>query len=747
MKFKHIALMSLALAASFSSCSDYLEQEPPSSLPSDGFFTSEAKVKAAADQFYGDVLPGHANWSYGLYAGDVNTDNQINWNGDGKFATGLWKTANDNGNWSWNNIRNINYQLNSILEAQKAGKISGSEAIINQYIGEIYFMRAYCYFDMLQKWGDLPIVTEAFPDNEEILVAANKRQPCNEVARFIMEDLDKAISLMQDGFDKNHTRISPDAARLFKSRVALYEDFDMLQKWGDLPIVTEAFPDNEEILVAANKRQPCNEVARFIMEDLDKAISLMQDGFDKNHTRISPDAARLFKSRVALYEGSWLTYFAGTAFVPNGEGWPGKAKEYNANYQYPTGSVDAEAKYFLQESAKAAEMVADKYKDQLMVNTGTIPQKEGDPQNPYFNIWGTTDMSGTPEVILWRQYSKELGVVNNVEVGVQHGDFGVGLTRSMVEGYVMKDGKPIYNSAYTYSDQTIADVATNRDPRLTIFLKVPGQKNVFKNMSAPEDHYVIDEPYPTITTRNAENDYSTGYAIRKGGTFDKANTGNGNCYNAAEIFRATEALLNYMEAEYMLTNSLSGKVLEYWKDVRKAAGFTGDAVNPQVTIDATEMSKETADWGSYSAGKQLTDKILYNIRRERRCELISEGLRGMDLQRWRSYDQLMTTPAHMEGIHLWNTPMQSWYNNLNADGSSNANVSSSSLSEYYRPLEVNMTATNSYKDGFTWHMAHYLQPLPIKQFLLTASDYSSVEKSPLYQNPYWPTSAGQSAEK
>lgn len=58
-----------------------------------------------------------------------------------------------------------------------------------------------------------------------------------------------------------------------------------------------------------------------------------------------------------------------------------------------------------------------------------------------------------------------------------------------------------------------------------------------------------------------------------------------------------------------------------------------------------------------------------------------------------------------------------------------------------------MTATNSYKDGFTWHMAHYLQPLPIKQFLLTASDYSSVEKSPLYQNPYWPTSAGQAAEK
>lgn len=677
MKFKHIAFMSLALAATFTSCNDYLEQEPPSQLPSDGFFTTEAKVKAAADQFYAEVLPEHKAWSFGVYGNDVNTDNQINWYGDSKYANGLWKTSNDNSNWttkienhviSWGNIRNINYQLNSILAQKEAGKISGNETNIKQYIGELYFLRAYCYFDMLQKFGDLPIITEAYPDDESILVAACKRQPCNEVARFILEDLDKAI-------------------------------------------------DN------------------------------MAENFDKAHTRISKDVAQLLKSRVGLYEGTWLTYFQGTPFVPNGQGWPGAQKDYNANYQYPTGSVEAEAKYFLTESAKAAEVVADKYKGQLKVNTGVIPQKEGDAENPYFNIWGTTDMSGTPEVLLWRQYSKDLGVTNNVEVGIQHGNNGVGLTRSMVESYVMKDGKPIYNSAYTYSDKTIADVAKDRDPRLTIFLKVPGQKNVFKNMTASEDHYVIDEPNPVITIRTQEDGYSTGYTIRKGGTFDKANTGNCSCYNACEAFRATEALLNYMEAEYMLTKSLSGKVLEYWKDVRRAAGFTGDAINPQVTIDATDMSKEKADWGSYSAGQQLTDKVLYNIRRERRCELLAEGLRSMDLQRWRSMDQLITTPAHMEGFHLWNTPMEGWYNNLKADGTSDANVSSKSLSEYYRPLEANQTDQNSYKNGFTWHMAHYLQPLPLKQFLLTSSDYTDVAKSPLYQNPYWPTTAGSSAEK
>lgn len=136
---------------------------------------------------------------------------------------------------------------------------------------------------------------------------------------------------------------------------------------------------------------------------------------------------------------------------------------------------------------------------------------------------------------------------------------------------------------------------------------------------------------PDIFGHNTEKNYSTGYCIRKGGTFDKEFCGNGQSYNAAEIFRATEALLNYMEAEYMLTKSLnSGHIVEYWQTVRKAAGFTGDAVNPQVTIDATDMSQEKLDWGAWTSGQLLTDKVLYNIRRERRSELLGEGLRAMD---------------------------------------------------------------------------------------------------------------------
>ena len=82
-------------------------------------------------------------------------------------------------------------------------------------------------------------------------------------------------------------------------------------------------------------------------------------------------------------------------------------------------------------------------------------------------------MSGFKEVLLWREYSRALGIQNAVETAVNRGNYAVGVTRSMVEGFLMEDGKPIYarHTGYEYGDETLSAVRTNRDPRLKIFLK------------------------------------------------------------------------------------------------------------------------------------------------------------------------------------------------------------------------------------------------------------------------------------
>ena len=163
------------------------------------------------------------------------------------------------------------------------------------------------------------------------------------------------------------------------------EYFKRYQNFGDFPIITEPLPDDETALIEASKRMPRNEVARFILSDLDKAAVLM-NGKDMVTTRINRDLALLIKSRVALYEGTWLKYFKGTAFVPNGEGWPGKSKEYNANYQYPSGSIENEINYFLDEAISASKEVAEKYKNSLTANTGTLQQNSGDSELSLIHI-------------------------------------------------------------------------------------------------------------------------------------------------------------------------------------------------------------------------------------------------------------------------------------------------------------------------------------------------------------------------
>ena len=494
---------------------------------------------------------------------------------------------------------------------------------------------------------------------------------------------------------------------------------------------------------------PRNEVARFILSDLDKAATLME-GKNMTTTRINRDLALLLKSRVALYEGTWLKYFKGTAFVPNGEGWPGKSKDYNANYQYPSGSIDSEINYFLDEAISASKEVAEKYKNSLTANTGVLQQNSGDPANPFYDMYAADDLSSYPEVLLWKQYTYGVST-HGVCVGANQGNWALGVTRACVQNFLMADGTPVYkngsysdgNGNYT-GDKTIADVRTNRDSRLSVFLKEPGQKNILIDGTSPLSTFYRTQPYPGITDGANQTRATTGYLLRKGGSFDvKHYQDVWAGFVGVVLYRSVEALLNYMEASYEKNGTLDGTAREYWQIIRRRAHVNEDI---DVTIAATDMAKEAEnDWGAYSAGKILTDKTLYNIRRERRSEFLSEGLRYMDVCRWRAMDQMISTPYIPEGMHLWNTPMEQWYQGLVADGSVNATVSQKSDSEYLRPYR--RTSTQKCYEGYKWKMAHYLEPIMAKQFLITSSDGVTVESSPIYQNPYWPVSADMVAEQ
>ena len=201
-----------------------------------------------------------------------------------------------------------------------------------------------------------------------------------------------------------------------------------------------------------------------------------------------------------------------------------KSKEYNANYEYPSGNIDNEINFFLDEAMAASKEVAEKYKGQLTANTGMLQQAADDPENPYYNMFCDEDLSSYPEVLLWRQYTMNKG--NDIALAANMGNWGVGITRSFVQNFLMADGTPVYThgtyadgDGYYMGDQTIADVRTNRDSRLSLFLKEPGQTNIVWD-DQPGQSLNLIEPVPNIIVGDMQRAYTTGYALRKGGALN-----------------------------------------------------------------------------------------------------------------------------------------------------------------------------------------------------------------------------------
>lgn len=662
-------LLGTAMACSLTACNKFLNREPMSDISPEMYFSNEAQLQASLLREYDNILPGHGTYSYGLLGGDSGTDNQVTLTIQNRYLDKQWKVPSTDGNWTFTPLYYVNYFLQQVLPKYEKGEISGTDANIRHCIGEAYFLRAYYYYTKLTTYGDFPIVKEPLPDDMAVLREASKRAPQNEVARFILEDLDEAAALMS--------------------------------------------------------------------------------GTNFETTRINRDAALLLKSRVALFEGTWLKYFEGTAFVPGGDGWPG------GSYTFPAGSLKAESDFFLKAAADAAKEVGDKYVGSLAANTGFMQQSADDPANPYYNMFASENLASFPEVLLWREYSYSYSR-HAVPQAAGRGNYKIGLTRAYVQNFLMADGTPVYahgtyadGDGYYMGDKTLADVKKNRDTRLSIFLKAPGEKNVIYDIGDPTGtEVVVEQAAPAITDGDGERGYSTGYSLHKGGALSVKHYANNGGYTGAVIFRAAEALLNYIEASYELNGTIDGTADGYWKALRQRAKV--DA-NYQTTIAATDMAKEAEfDWAAYSAGKVLTDKTLYNIRRERRCELLSEGFRYNDLRRWRAMDQMTSGGARygyqIEGFHLWNTPMEGWYDNLVADtDNSTSNVSAKALSEYLRPFQTYRTKNGF--DGIHWYMAHYLSPVPVSQMLLTSESGTDASASVMYQNPYWPVEADGFATK
>ncbi len=496
---------------------------------------------------------------------------------------------NGTNEWNWKMLRNINYYLQNSSNCT-------DEKIRSEYDGVAYFFRAYCYYQKLLRYGDLPWYDQVLNSTDDALLA--------------------------------------------------------------------------------KPREDRGVIMDHILADLDLAIAQLPE--TKNVSRVTKWTALAFKSRAALYEGTWRQY---------------------------RGLPDAE-KYLTQAAAAAKDFID---------NSGYKLYSDGN--QPYRDMFNS-DNAKSEEVILARIYNFEgLNLSHSVQFNVKNS--AQGFTKRYMNHYLMADGTRFTDKA-DYDKIFYTDEVKDRDPRLAQTVLCPGYIPVGEKSVVPNDmtSFTGYEPIKFVA--------AAAYSGASKGTSDWA------------LFRAAEVYLNYAEAQAEL-GLLTKADLEISIDKIRTRANMPKLSEAAADPASIPVDPYLASCYPNVTKNSMTGAIL-EIRRERTVELVMEGFRQWDMFRWKEGAQMVNETNPYYGIYFAGIGLFDMDGDGKNDLEIYKDKQQSKPSDGLTVLKLgsNLTLSND-ESGYvvawpaltyTWNEERdYLWPVPADQRVLTGGA--------LTQNPGW----------
>lgn len=489
----------------------------------------------------------------------------------------------------------------------------------------------------------------------------------------------RRVNLMLDNIDKSAmSETNKEHWRSVGYFFRSFKYFQMMSLFGDLPWVEHALADDSPELY--NPRDSRDLIAKNILDNLKYAEEHINADGDGANT-INASVVQALISRFGLFEGTWRKYH---------------------------GLKDAEL--YLQASAEASRKLMGKYT--------TLHPK-------YEELFNSESLSGVSGIILYKQY-ETAQLCHGLTRMVRTGESKIEMTKDAVDSYLCSNGLPIANVNSNYGgDKDIYAQFTDRDYRLYHTVCPPHKVRLtgaaatstgWEPTGVEKEEYFINlmngissEIYHRIPTSNFKGFYNSGQphfvdynwsvawnASQMGFWVWKYYNTHTDCTNAngvnttdAPLFRLGEILLNYAEAEFELGEFDQSVADQTINKLRERAN-----VQPMQVADIDESFDPNRD--------SEVDPVLWEIRRERRIELMGEGFRLDDLRRWKKGHYVDKQPL---GVYV-------------ADPT-----------EYGNSLKINEKGYVYFFDKPAgWLDKYYLKPIPLNQKALNPQ---------LGQNPGW----------
>lgn len=211
---KHIVSIFAAVALLCTGCMDF---EPEANMGDGQVWNSQENFQLFANQFYGWLRDMQSSNYQSVLSDGVHSDYRsdlICTSTENIYSMGTFtKPATDSNYGSL--YKRIYYTNLLIKNADEFGRER-----VGAPLGEAYFFRAYLYFELVQIYGDVILLTEPLDLNSEKLTAP--RDSRTVVVDRILADLDSAAVYLPD-LPREDGRLGKDAAYAMSGRVALYE--------------------------------------------------------------------------------------------------------------------------------------------------------------------------------------------------------------------------------------------------------------------------------------------------------------------------------------------------------------------------------------------------------------------------------------------------------------------------------------------------------------------------------------------
>lgn len=430
----------------------------------------------------------------------------------------------------------------------------------------------------------------------------------------------------------------------------------LTSRFGDVPWYDKELSEDDDEELY-KKRDARIDVMDHVLEDFEYASEHVKKSVPDKGQMIDRYIVLGFMSRVFLFEGTWQKYQEG-----NTE----KAKEY----------LEA-AKNAANEVIESGEYSLGNYRD----------------------VFSSLSLSDNPEVMLYREYKE--GEITHSLNSYNNDEPQTGASKDAVDSYLADDGLPIGLSSTYEGDHGVDKLMGPRDPRI-------------------KETFVSDEFRPKGSATNYSTSGISTHKFLNEDIKDKTEGSSSLNPTDAPIIRYGEVLMNYAEAAYELSTVGGANFTQ--GDLDKSINTLRD--RPGIEMPHLEVSggKPAVDGQVYDDPDRDSDvsAMLWEIRRERRVELMMEGFRNKDLKRWKKFE-------YMDNFDNPDTNKGAWIDKSDYDNDLDITLSNGDGQKGYIIPAHEESVRREFDDPRV-----YLDPIPLDQISLY-DDHGAELK----QNPGW----------